>query len=121
MKTSRPSSSALRWILIAGVLHVVMTLTVFLIGHYQVAPNVFDRNGTGVAFAMDAAVYQRLASESATILNRDGFAAWLNTPLPLHCRLYSLLFASLGRVVGQNVISGGNLKFFFFFCFLSLT
>ena len=54
-----------RYLLIAAAFHVALTITIFLIGHFQLLPNTIDRNGNGLTFALDGTSYQRVASELA--------------------------------------------------------
>ena len=72
LEFSHLSSNPLRWLLLAGALHVALTTTVFVIGHFQLLPSAVDPNGIGLTFAIDGATYRRLASEMAT--------HWRNAP-----------------------------------------
>lgn len=109
----------LRYLILAGVVHVALTTGVFLIGHFQLAPNTFDENGTGLTFAIDGASYQRVASNLADVLQTNGVSAWLNTKAPFHSRLYSLSFATFGRFLGHNILAAEPLNLFFYLAILS--
>jgi len=104
----------LRWLIMAGAIHITLTLAVFLAGHFQLLPSVFDAHGTGLTFAIDATSYQALSSELAIELQTKGLSAWLAIKAPLHCRLYSLLFATIGRVLGHNVLTAEPLNLFYY-------
>jgi 4-amino-4-deoxy-L-arabinose transferase-like glycosyltransferase len=93
---------------------VAATVTVFLIGRFQLLPAFFDPNGIGITFAIDGATYQRLASEMATHLQNYGVGPWLDMKAPLHCRLYSIPFAIIGRLVGHNVLAAESLNLFYY-------
>src|SRR5688572_29047110 len=107
-------SNPLRWLIMAGAIHITLTLAVFLAGHFQLLPSVFDAHGTGLTFAIDATSYQALSSELAIELQTKGLSAWLAIKAPLHCRLYSLLFATIGRVLGHNVLTAEPLNIFYY-------
>ncbi|HEV8168850.1 MAG TPA: hypothetical protein VGP59_05865, partial [Pyrinomonadaceae bacterium] len=109
----------LRYLILAGVVHVTLTATIFLIGHFQLWPNTFDENGTGLTFAIDGASYQQVASNLADELQTNGAGAWLNTKAPFHSRLYSLSFATFGRLVGHNILGAEPLNLIFYLAILS--
>src|SRR5215213_11601952 len=100
----------LRYLTIAAALHLALTITIFLIGHFQVFPGTFDQNGIGLTFAIDSTTYQKVAGDLAEELHHNGFAAWLNAKAPLHSRLYSLSFATLGALVGYNILAAEPLN-----------
>jgi hypothetical protein len=108
-----------RYLILAGVVHVALTTGIFLIGHFQLAPNTFDENGTGLTFAIDGASYQRVASNLADVLQTNGVSAWLNAKAPFHSRLYSLVFATFGRFLGHNILAAGPLNLVFYLAILS--
>jgi 4-amino-4-deoxy-L-arabinose transferase-like glycosyltransferase len=110
----------LRWLFIAGVLHVALTTIIFLTGHYQLLPGIFDQNGIGLTFAIDGATYRRLASEMATHWQTYGFSPWLDIKSPLHARLYSIPFLVLGRFVGHNILAAEPLNLFYYLATLTV-
>lgn len=113
-------SKSLHWLLIAGVLHVALTTIVFLIGHFQLLPSLFDPNGIGLTFAIDGATYRRLASEMATHLQTHGISPWLEIKSPLHARLYSIPFAIFRRLVGHNILAAEPLNLFYYLATLTV-
>lgn len=104
----------LRWLIVAGVIHLALTIAVFLIGHFQLAPGFFDTNGVGITFAIDGTTYRRLASEMALQWQNYGFSPWLDIRSPLHARLYSIPFTFIGRIVGHNVLAAEPLNLFYY-------
>jgi 4-amino-4-deoxy-L-arabinose transferase-like glycosyltransferase len=117
--SSLPSKS-LHWLLLAGVLHVALTTIIFLVGHFQLLPGVFDENGIGLTFAIDGATYRRLASEMATHYQTYGISQWLDIKSPLHARFYSIPFAIFGRVVGHNILAAEPLNLFYYLAILTV-
>ena len=111
-------SSRWRFVLIAAAIHIILAITIFLIGHFQLFPGTFDQNGVGLTFAIDSTTYQRVASDLAEVLQRDGLTAWLNAKAPLHSRLYSLAFATFGRFLGHNVLAAEPLNLFYYLAIL---
>jgi len=112
--------SPVRLLIVAAAVHVAATITVFVIGHFQLLPGFFDPNGIGTTFAIDGATYQRLASQMATQWQNYGLGPWLDIKAPLHCRLYSIPFAIAGRVVGHNVLAAEPLNLFYYLGTLSV-
>jgi 4-amino-4-deoxy-L-arabinose transferase-like glycosyltransferase len=106
-------------LLLAGAIHITLTLVVFLAGHFQLLPNVFDAHGTGLRFAIDATSYRALSSDLATALQTNGIDAWLAIKAPLHCRLYSILFATVGRLLGHNILAAEPLNLIYYLGILS--
>jgi hypothetical protein len=109
----------LRYLILAGVVHITLTTAIFLVGHFQLLPNTFDENGTGLTFAIDGASYQRVASNLANELQTNGIGAWLNAKAPFHSRLYSLVFATFGRLLGHNILGAEPLNLIFYLTILS--
>jgi len=109
----------LRYLILAGVVHVTLTTAIFLTGHFQLWPNTFDENGTGLTFAIDGTSYQQVASNLADELQTNGAGAWLNAKAPFHSRLYSLSFATFGRLVGHNILGAEPLNLIFYLAILS--
>lgn len=110
----------LRWLLIAGALHVALTTIIFVVGHFQLLPAFFDSNGIGLTFAIDGATYRRVASDAATNWQTYGTAAWLDFKMPLHARLYSIAFAFFGRLLGHNVLAAESLNLFYYLAMLTI-
>jgi len=110
--------TSIRYLILAGVVHITLTAAIFLIGHFQLLPNTFDQNGTGLTFAIDGASYQRVASNLADEMQTNGVAAWLNTKAPFHSRLYSLSFVTSGRLLGHNILGAEPLNLFFYLAIL---
>lgn len=104
----------MRLLIVAAAVHLAATITVFLVGHFQLLPGFFDTNGVGITFAIDGATYQRLASRMAAQWQDYGFGPWLDIKAPLHCRLYSIPFAVIGRIVGHNVLAAEPLNLFYY-------
>ena len=111
-------SSRWRYVLLAAAIHIILAITIFLTGHFQIFPGTFDQNGIGLTFAIDSTTYQQVAGDLAEVLHRDGFSAWLNTKAPLHSRLYSLAFATFGKVLGHNILAAEPLNLFYYLSIL---
>lgn len=104
----------MRWLLLAGAIHITLTLAIFLVGHFQLLPNVFDQYGTGLPFAIDGDSYRALSSQLALELQTNGFSGWLAIKAPLHCRLYSILFVTIGRLLGHNILAAEPLNLVYY-------
>ena len=108
-----------RYLLLAAAFHIAVTTTIFLIGHFQLLPNTFDRSGTGLTFASDGTTYQKVASDLANELQTRGFSSWLETKAPLHSRLQSLAFATFGMLLGHNILAVEPLNLLYYLGILS--
>jgi len=112
-------ATLIRYLILAGVVHITLTTAIFLAGHLQLLPNTFDQNGTVLTFAIDGASYQRVASNLADEMQTNGIAAWTNTKAPFHSRVYSLSFVTFGRVLGHNIFGAEPLNLFFYLSILT--
>ncbi len=109
----------MRHLLLAAAAHIVLTIAIFLAGHFQLLPGTFDENGIGLSFAVDGATYRTLASNMVSEWQTNGFYAWLAMKAPLHCRLYSLSFAIFGKLFGHNILAAEPLNLFYYLGILS--
>jgi len=112
-------NSKLRFLILAGAIHVALTTAIFLIGHFRVWPNRFDENGIGITFAIDGKTYHQVAIELVSEWKTNGFMAWLKTKAPLHSRLHSISFMMFGWLLGYNILSAEPLNLFYFLGILS--
>ena len=112
-------NSKLRFLILAGAIHVALTTAIFLIGHFRVWPNRFDENGIGITFAIDGKTYHQVAIELVSEWKTNGFTAWLKTKAPLHSRLHSISFMMFGWLLGYNILSAEPLNLFYFLGILS--
>ena len=119
MTFSNLRSRPVGYLLLAAAAHLALTTTIFLIGHFQLLPNTFDQNGTGLTFALDGTSYQKVASALAQELETNGFRAWLDTRAPFHSRLHSLAFATFGKLLGHNVLAAEPLNLLYYLGILS--
>ena len=111
---------SLRHLLItAAIFHVLVAVNVFLLGHFQLLPGVFDRNGIGL-FAVDGGVYQLIASALADWLRIGNFSTWLHITSPFHVRLYSLAYVFLGSLIGHNILAAEPLNLAYYLGILAL-
>jgi hypothetical protein len=110
-------SNPLRWLVLAGAIHITLTLAIFLVGHFQVLPAIVDEHGivgNKTALPIDAVAYRNLASQLTNELQANGVSAWLAIKAPLHCRFYSLLFVSAGKLLGDNILAVEPLNLFYY-------
>jgi 4-amino-4-deoxy-L-arabinose transferase-like glycosyltransferase len=103
-----------RHLLLAAAVHIALTIAIFLTGHFQLLPGTLDENGVGLSFAINGATYRTLAGDLADELQSNGLRAWLAVKAPLHCRLYSLSFATVGKLLGHNVFAAEVLNVLYY-------
>jgi hypothetical protein len=110
---------------IAVAFHLVLSLAIAFAGKYRFFPGTFNENGIGISFAIDSISYNREAGEMAQLLQHGRFRDWLNYPsvfpTTLHIRLYSLGFASLGKLVGFRTLAAEPLNLIYYISILVLT
>ncbi len=105
--------------MLAACGHIILTLVVYLIGRFQLMPDVFDKNGIGIMFAADCVGFRTEAVSLIDILTHKGIIAWLTAPSeylvnPLHLKLYSLSFAVCGAWLGDNILSAEPLNLLYY-------
>ncbi|HET7287268.1 MAG TPA: hypothetical protein VFI71_07350, partial [Pyrinomonadaceae bacterium] len=61
----------------------------------------------------------RVASNLANELQTNGIGAWLNAKAPFHSRVYSLSFATFGKLLGHNILAAEPLNLIFYLAILS--
>src|SRR5262245_59471100 len=98
------SPSPRRLILLAAVVQVVITASVYTAGRLRLVQSV-DGNGCIMAFTPDGLGYLWDAHSLSCVLTGIGPRAWLTTPAYLHIRLYSVSLSVLSPLVGTNILS----------------
>lgn len=114
-----------RLLLAAAVFHVVLVLTISLIGRTRIAPQTFDESGIGISFAVDSAAYRYETEKMARIIQEGRFRDWWNH-VPRyravsHLRPYSITFALLGRFFGYGILAAEPVNLFYYLSILTLT
>ena len=108
----------LRSLLIAAaILHVCVTVAVFMVGKYELFPSQFSPNGIG-RFAGDGEVYQLQVADLNKILKSEGIRRWATWPTQLHVRLYSLPLAIVSRWSSFNILIIEPLNLFYYLAIL---
>lgn len=105
-------------ILAAAVWHIFITLTVFLIGRYQLIPNQIDP--VGLAMTSDAADYQGDCVLLVSVLRNGSVREWATWPTQLHVRFYSLPLTLLFRWIGFSVLAIEPLNLIYYLLILAL-
>src|SRR5437764_14991306 len=101
-KLNGPSfrSNAVRLVIAASVLHLVVTTVVFTLGHYALLPGTFDSNGIAIAVANDGVGHREDAETLGEMLLTGKFHTWFSGAYPFHVKLYSISFALFGTLLG---------------------
>lgn len=114
-----PSVAALGnrgYLALAGIFHLTITSIVFALGRAKLFPGIFDSNGVG-RFASDSPIYLADAVSLINQLKQSGVVGWASAPFPLHTKLYSLVLATLGPLVGFNILAAEPLNLL---CYLAI-
>ena len=93
-----------RLIAAAALLHVVVTVGLFVVGRSQIAPSLIDRDGIMESLAHDSYDYRREAL-GLPIINEDDPGAEPQQPRHAHVKVLALEFAIFGRFFGNTILS----------------
>src|SRR4029079_12940125 len=119
-RTSSSHRFRFRTLLIAAAIwHVLLTLTIFGLGKYQLFSSQVYPSGIA-RFASDGIAYQEQCRELASVLREQGFVAWATWPTQLHVRLYSLPYAAVSRWFSFNILTIEPLNLIYYLGILSL-
>lgn len=109
LSNKNPSADAwlgpLRLLVVAAILHLAVTGSVYALGRYAILPGTFDTNGIAVSFASDGLGDRVDAVELSRLLARGRFREWVTAPLEFHLKLYSICFALFGPWLGLTIVS----------------
>ncbi len=120
MKVSQILRRRSKLIVLAGVLHLVVTAAVYTAGRLAIFP-IIDRNGIAVTLSPDSVAVLSEANSFTEILTRSGPMAWLKTPANLHVKVYSLSLAILRPLLGANILSVEPVNLLCYISILGLT
>ena len=109
-----------RFLAAAAIWHVTFVLAVFVIGRAQLAPQTFDRNGIGLSFAIDARSYRIEAENMAGLIRQARARDWAAYKASFHVKIYSLSFALVGGLVGENILAAEPLNLLYYLLMLAL-
>lgn len=108
------------FLLAAAVLHLALTVSIFLAGRNGLFPSTFDAHGIGISFAIDSSSYRIEAMRLAEMLSRGEFKRWATSRPQFHVKVYSLSFATFGRITGPNILSAEPLNLVYYLLVLGL-
>jgi hypothetical protein len=104
----------------AAIFHIAVTLTLFGVGRLGVAPQHFDPDGIG-EFARDSRGHKSNADVLVNLLKQARVGSWVNSPDPLHVKIYSLSMLLIGPLVGSNILAVEPVNLFCYLAILMLT
>ena len=107
-----------RFLVAAGILHILLTISLYLAGRAQILPDMFDYRGFG-SFASDYTEYIGEIKSFAAIYHDDGLISWLQEPAASfwHTKVVSLSFALLSPLFGFNILSA---ELYNLLCYLTI-
>jgi len=107
-----------RFLVAAGILHILLTISLYLVGRAQILPDMFDYRGFG-SFASDYTEYVDEIKSFVSIYHGDGLISWLQEPFASfwHTKLVSLSFALLSPLFGFNILSA---ELYNLLCYLTI-
>jgi hypothetical protein len=109
----------------AAVFHILVTLTVSIIGKANVFPRTFNTDGIGISFAIDSVNYREHALHMANLLQQGKLREWANfgppSLSPFQLKLYSICLALLGPVLSYGILAVEPLNLTYYLLMLVLT
>lgn len=93
-----------RLLIAAVIFHIVVTTTIYGLGHYEILPGTFDTGGIAVSIAPDGLELRKEANQLSDDLSGGKIRNWLIAPLPFHIKLYSISFALLRPWFGSTIL-----------------
>ena len=91
-------------ILIVATFHLLVTTTVFLVGHFQLMPSQFTTSGVGY-FAADGLYYQTEVDLLSEFLANGQFNTWINTQVEYHDKFYSISYLLFRPITKFNILT----------------
>ncbi|HEX7297162.1 MAG TPA: hypothetical protein VF251_15520, partial [Pyrinomonadaceae bacterium] len=117
------TQSLRRLLLIAALLHITLAIAITVVGKTRLLPNTFDSNGVGISFALDSVSYREQAVYMAQMLREGRLREWIDYRAKLatlHARIYSVLYALLGWLLGEGILAIEPVNLFCYLAMLSL-
>jgi hypothetical protein len=105
---------------VAAAFHLVVTLAVCATGHFGLFPSTIDGNGVAISAASDGTKLLREIVDRSEELTHAQLNEWVSANSPLHVKLYSIPFAALKPLFGNNVLSAEPLNALYFVVILML-
>lgn len=110
-----------RLLIAAAIFHIVVTISIYGVARYQVAPSTIDINGIAFRYVSDGIEIREKAAILSDNLTRGQIRDWLMAPSPFHIKLYSICFALLGPWFGATILSAEPLNALCYLAILVLT
>jgi hypothetical protein len=92
-----------RFLLFIGILHVITTLLLAVIGGTSIARPLHNEEGTWF-FAQDSRVYIDNSKRLATTLEKGGLTAWLRESAPLNDKVFGLVYKLTGSSLATALL-----------------
>jgi hypothetical protein len=113
-------ASFCRLLTAAGILHLTMSVLIYLAGRFRLIPGLFDTNGISGGFAFDSFLYRDRAIKLVEILYDGQIAEWFDAPVPFHVKLYSLPFSIFRPFFGFTMLSVEPLNLLYYLLIILL-
>ena len=114
-----------RLLVAAAVFHILVTLTVFIVGKAGLFPRTFDTHGIGISFVIDSTIYREHALQMANLLQQARLREWANygepSLSPFQLKLYSIFMATFGPVLGYGILAVEPLNLAYYLLMIVLT
>lgn len=107
----------IRLMIAATILHILLALTIQLIGSFLLIPEYVDYQGL---FTYDSSAYRVEAISLADTFHRRGFLDWIQAPSQLHVRLYSICYLNAGPLAGLDILAVEPLNLSYYLLTLTL-
>jgi hypothetical protein len=107
-------------LLFAGVLHVLVTMTMFIVGKQQLLPAMFDENGTAFSMVADGTSFIEDADSLGEAIRHGDISSWINISYSFHVKIYAVSFALLAPLFGRSILDAEPLNLLYYLGLLIL-
>ncbi len=109
-----------KFLVLAAIFHVLITLGLFTVGRLGLAPARVDRFGIA-EFALDSRNHAAHAELLAGALKRGEIGAWFRDRQPLHIKLFSISILLSAPLLGNNILAAEPLNLLLYLVIIEAT
>ncbi|HWN09385.1 MAG TPA: hypothetical protein VNO50_09010 [Pyrinomonadaceae bacterium] len=108
-----------RLLIAAAIFHLIVTLSIFVVGRSRAFPSTFDVNGIAFPHDSDGVEAREEIMRLGATLVRGEIREWIYSPAPFHLKLFSICFALPGPLP-KTILSAAPLNSLCYLAILAL-
>jgi len=109
-----------RLLIAAAIFHLIVTLSIFVVGRSGSFPSTFDVNGIAFPHNSDGAEAREEITRLGGTLVQGEVGEWIYSTAPFHLKLFSICFAVLEPLLGPTILSAAPLNSLCYLAILAL-